>query len=62
MGSLTVLFMVSSVTDVLAEYVDEESHEEASKGISSVTGPDRAGGLQETFAHRSQCRNAITTV
>ena len=36
MKSHTILFMVSSDTDVLAVHVDERSHEEASKGISSA--------------------------
>ena len=57
MGSHTILLIVSSDTDVLAVHVDERSHEETSKGISSVSGRDRAGGLQETLTHTSQCKN-----
>ena len=54
LDSHTILLMVSGDTHVLAVYVDEESHEEASQRISSVPGRDRAGGLQETLTNTSQ--------
>ena len=56
LGSHTIHLIVSSDTDVLAVHVDERSHEETSKGISSVPGRDWAGGLQETLTHTSQCK------
>ena len=55
--SHTFLLMVSGDTDVLAVHVHEESHEDSTKGVSSVPGRDWAGGLQGTFAHPSQCDN-----
>ena len=50
-----VLSVVSSDVDVLAVHGDERSHEEISKGISTVPGRDRTASLQETSADPSKC-------
>ena len=50
-----VLSVVSSDADVLAVHGDERSHEEISKGISTVPGRDRTGSLQETSADPTKC-------
>ena len=50
-----VLSVVSSDVDVLAVHGDERSHEEISKGISTVPGRDRTGSLQKTSADPSKC-------
>ena len=49
------LYVVSSDVDVLAVYGDERSHEEISKGTSTVHGRDRTGSLQDTSAGPSKC-------
>ena len=50
-----VLSVVLSDVDVLAVHGDERSHEEISKGISTVPGRDRNGSLQKTSADPSKC-------
>ena len=50
-----VLSVVSSDVDVLTVHGDERSHEEISKGISTVPGRDRTGSLQKTSAGPSKC-------
>ena len=50
-----VLSVVSSDVDILVAHSDEGSHEEISKGISTVPGGDRSGSLQETSADSSKC-------
>ena len=50
-----VLSVVLSDVDILAVRGDKRSHEEISKGISTVPGRDRTGGLQETSADPSKC-------
>ena len=52
-----VLSVVSSDVDVLAVHGDERSHEEISKGISTIPGRDRTGSLQETSADPSKCNH-----
>ena len=49
------LSLVSSDADVLAIHSNEGSHEETSKGVSTVPGRDRTGSLQETSADPSKC-------
>ena len=55
MEPLEVLSLVSSDVDVLVIHSNERSHEEISKGVSTVPGRDRTGGLQETSANPSKC-------
>ena len=55
MEPLEVLSLVSSDVDVLVIDGNEGSYEEISKGISTVPGRDRTGGLQETSADPSKC-------
>ena len=55
MEPLEVLFLVSSDVDVLVIHGNEGSYEDISKGISTVPGRDRIGGLQETSADPSKC-------
>ena len=55
MEPLDVLSLVSSDVDVLVIHGNEGSYEEISKGISTVPGRDRVGGLQETSADPSKC-------
>ena len=50
-----VLSLVSSDVDILVVHGNEGSHEEISKGISTVPGRDRTGSFQETSAHPSKC-------
>ena len=50
-----VLPVVSSDVDVLAVHGDERSHEEISKGISTVPGRNRTGSLQGTSVDPSKC-------
>ena len=52
-----ILPMVSSDVDVLVVHGDEASHEEASEGVSTVPGQERAGSFQEILANPSQCDN-----
>ena len=47
----TIFFIVSGDTDLLAIHFDEESHEEASEGVPSIPGRDKAGSLQEISTH-----------
>ena len=49
--------MVSSDVDVLVVHGDEGSHEEASEGVSTVPGRDRAESFQEILANPSQSDN-----
>ena len=53
-----VLFVVSSDVDILVVHIDEGSHEEIPKGISTVAGGDRSGSLKRPLLTH---RNAITT-
>ena len=55
MEPLEVLSLVSSDVDVLVIHGNEGSYEEISKGISTVPGQNRTGGLQETSADPSKC-------
>ena len=55
MEPLKVLSLVSRVVNVLVIHGNEGSHEETSKGISTIPGRDRTGGLQETSADPSKC-------
>ena len=55
MEPLEVLSLVSSAVKVLVIHGNEGSYEETSKGISTVPGRDRTGGLQETSADPSKC-------
>ena len=55
MEPLEFLFLVSSDVDVLVIHGNEGSYEEISKGISTVPGRDRTGGLRETSADPSKC-------
>ena len=45
-----VLSLVSSDVDILVVHGNEGSHEEISKGISTVPGRDKTGSFQETSA------------
>ena len=49
------LSLVSSDVDILVVHGNEGSHEEISKGISTVPGRDRTGSFQETSADPSKC-------
>ena len=49
-----VLPVVSSDVDILVVHGDERSHEEIPKGISTVPGRDRTGGLKKTSADPSK--------
>ena len=51
MEPLEVLFLVSSDIDVLVIHDNERSHEEISKGVSTV--PDQS--FEETSANPSNC-------
>ena len=55
MEPLKVLSVVSSDVDVLAVHGDERSHEEISKGKSTISVRDRTGSLQKTSADPSNC-------
>ena len=55
--SYTIFRVVQGDVDLVAVCLDKESHEEASEGVSSALGRDRAGSLQETIAHPSQWIN-----
>ena len=55
MEPLKVISLVSSDVNVLVIHGNEGSNEEISKGISTVQGRDRTGGLQETSADPSKC-------
>ena len=55
MEPLEVLSLVSCDVNVLVIHGDEGSHEETSKGISTVPGRDRTRCLQETSAIPSKC-------
>ena len=55
MEPLKVLSLVPSDVNVLVIHGNEGSYEEVSKGISTVPGRDRTGGLQETSADPSKC-------
>ena len=50
-----VLSLISSDVDILVIHGNEGSHEEISKGISTVPGRDRTGGFQETSDDPSKC-------
>ena len=50
-----VLSLVSSDVDILVVHGNEGSHEEISKGISTVPGRDRTGSFQVTSAVPSKC-------
>ena len=50
-----VLSLVSSDVDILVVHGNEGSHEENSKGISTIPGRNRAGSFQETSADPSKC-------
>ena len=52
---LKVLSLVSRDVNVLVIRGDEGSHEETSKGKSTVPGRDRTRCLQETSADPSKC-------
>ena len=55
MEQIEVLSLVSSDADVLVIHSNEGSYEETSKGVSTVPGRDRTGGLQQTSADPSKC-------
>ena len=57
MELLKVLSLVSRDVNVLVIHGNEGSHEETSKGISTVPGRDRTRGLQETSADPSKCNH-----
>ena len=50
-----VLSVVSSDVNILVVHGDKRSHEEISKGISTVPGRNRTGSLQKTSADPSKC-------
>ena len=50
-----VLSLVSSDVDILVVHGNEGSHEEISKGISTVPGRDRTGSFHYTSADQSKC-------
>ena len=55
-----VLSVVSSDVNIFVVHSDERPHEEIPKGISTVTGGDRSGSLQDTSADPSNCdRNRL---
>ena len=55
MEPFEVLSMVSGDADVLVVHDNERSHEEASKGVSTVPGRDWAGSFQETPVDPPKC-------
>ena len=55
MEPLEILSLVSRDVSVLVIRSDEGSHEETSKGTSTVPGRDRTRCLQETSADPSKC-------
>ena len=55
MEPLELLSLVSSDIDVLVIHDNEISHEEISKGVSTVPGRDWVRGLQETSVNPSKC-------
>ena len=52
-----VLSVVSSDANILVIHGDERSHEEISKIISTVSGRNRTGSIQETCADPSKCNH-----
>ena len=52
---LEILSLVSRDVNILFICSDEGSHEETSKGISTIPGRDRTRCLQETSADPSEC-------
>ena len=54
-----ILSMVSSEADVLVIRDNERSHENASKGVSTVPGRDWAGSFQETPVNPSKCDHDV---
>ena len=50
-----VLSVVSSDIDILVVYGDERPHEKALERLPTVSGRDRTGSLQETFADPPKC-------
>ena len=52
---LEILSLVSRDVNILVICADEGSHEEPSKGISTIPGRDRTRCLQETSADPSKC-------
>ena len=50
-----ILSLVSRDVNILVICGDEGSHEETSKGISTILGRDRTRCLQETSADPSKC-------
>ena len=55
MEPLEILSLVSRGVNILVICGDEGSHEETSKGISTVPSRDRTRCLQETSANPSKC-------
>ena len=55
MEPLEILSLVSRDVNILVIRGDEGSHEETSKGISTIPGRDRTRRLQETSADPSKC-------